>query len=151
MLLERPSLWSIGAEVIAQAMNGNITTLYNSVQWPISDLERPAISCPDNVPSAFAPPPSAEEIIDEWLYVYENVTRFAFSVVATEQDSGCHFWPADPPERFNGPWNHTLRNPILVMSARVSTAIMMDAHRRNHLCRGIRSHPCKAQKMCRAY
>ena len=67
--------------------------------------------------------PSAEAIIDEWLDVYENVTRFAFSVVATEQDGGCHYWPARPPERFSGPWNRTLRNPMLVMSARVRFAV----------------------------
>ena len=121
MLLEHPTLWSSGAEVLAQAIRGDATALLNSINYkPLRDLERSAVSCNDNVPSSFRKPPPVEEIIDEWLYDYQNVSRFVFSVVTMEPDSGCHYWPVDPPERYSGPWNHTLRNPMLVMSSRVS-------------------------------
>lgn len=116
MLLQRPPVWEIGSEVLSEAINGDGTALLNSIQYGVYDLERPAVSCNDNMPFKA---PSAEEIIDEWLDVYENVTRFVFSTVITEPDSGCIYWPVTPPERFNGPWNHTLKNQILVMSSLV--------------------------------
>ena len=46
----------------------------------------------------------------------ENVTRFGLAVVTHEPDSGCEFWPVAPPERYLGPWNKTLANPILIVS-----------------------------------
>ncbi|EJF56709.1 hypothetical protein DICSQDRAFT_174660 [Dichomitus squalens LYAD-421 SS1] len=30
--------------------------------------------------------------------------------------SGCQYWPVTPPERYLGPWNKTLSNPILIIS-----------------------------------
>lgn len=121
-ILCHPAIWPTGAKILSEAMNGNGTALLNlnamsSPPHVAYDLVRSAVSCNDNMPFV---PPSAEEAIDEWLYVYENVSRFVFSVVTSEPDTGCQHWSVTPPERFNGPWNHTLRNPILVASALVS-------------------------------
>jgi len=77
------------------------------------DLERSAVSCNDNI---LLKAPSAEDVVDESLKVLKHVTRFGLSVVTTEPDAGCQFWPVTPPERFQGPWNHTLKNPILIHS-----------------------------------
>lgn len=120
MLLYRPAAWPVGADVLSEAIDGDGTKLLNSLIYFVRDMERSAVSCNDHIPFTA---PSVEEVIDEWLYVYENVSRFAFSVVTMEPDGGCQYWPVTPPERFNGPWNHTLKNPMLVLSARVSRRI----------------------------
>ncbi len=82
-------------------------------QAPGRDLARSAVSCNDNEPFA---PPTHEAIIDETLDVFEDVSRLVFATITTEPDAGCQYWPVTPPERFEGPWNHTLRNPMLVIS-----------------------------------
>ena len=111
-------LWGAAAANIAVAMNGDGSAIHDATQADrYSDLERSAVSCNDNRPFA---PPSPEEVVDELLYVYQNVSRFVFSTVTTEPDAGCQYWPVTPPERFQGPWNNTLRNPILVLSNTVS-------------------------------
>ncbi|KAI0786684.1 TAP-like protein-domain-containing protein [Abortiporus biennis] len=92
-------------------------TLHSSTASPFrGDLERLAVSCNDQ--RIFSPPP-AEEVIDALTEVYRNVSNLAFAVVATEADAGCGYWNqaiSPPPEKFSGPWNHTLRNPLLVVS-----------------------------------
>ncbi|CAL1710000.1 unnamed protein product [Somion occarium] len=113
--LQRPSIWRFAARQIALAMQGDGSGILNFLHaWRLYvDLERPAVSCND------APrftPPSAEEVVDEYLHVYHNVSRFIFSTITTEPDSGCQFWPVTPAERYTGPWNHTLNNPILILS-----------------------------------
>lgn len=95
-------------------MEGNGAAILDSVTPnPKADLARSAVSCNDQVPFTLAP---AEKVVDELLDVFHNVSRFAFSVVTTEPDAGCQYWPVTPPERFQGPWNHTLSNPILILS-----------------------------------
>lgn len=105
-------------------MAGNGTRILNFLNdWRLyNDLERPAVSCNDAPPFS---PPSAEAVVDEYLDVYHNVSKFVFSVLTTEPDSGCQFWPVKPVERFTGPWNQTLRNPILLVSNTVSTCPFM--------------------------
>lgn len=99
-------------------MQGDPTDLLNfSEMNPYADLERSSVTCND-LPK-FAPL-SPEEVTDELLRVYRNVTQFVFSVVTLEADAGCQYWPVTPPERFTGPWNNTLRNPILILSSTVS-------------------------------
>ena len=63
-----------------------------------------------------------EEIIDESLFVLENISRFGFAVTTSEPDNGCEYWPVTPPERFEGPFNNTLNNPILIVSNTVSAS-----------------------------
>ena len=58
--------------------------------------------------------------MDEWLDVYQKVSPLVFSSVTSEPDLGCEYWPVTPPERFQGPWNNTLSNTILVLSNTVS-------------------------------
>lgn len=99
-------------------MQGRGAAIMNSmVINPRADLARSGVSCNDNAPFD-APDPA--DVIDELMGVFNEVSRLVFSVVTTEPDAGCQYWPVDPPERFEGPWNCTLRNPILVLSNTVS-------------------------------
>ena len=50
--------------------------------------------------------------VDEALGDLERVSRFR---LATVPDDGCEFWPVTPPERFQGPFNASLRNPVLIV------------------------------------
>ncbi|KAF8579923.1 alpha/beta-hydrolase [Ramaria rubella] len=112
--LQRPTEWPLMSQALSQAIKGDGTALLNRIQGSFpADLERSAVSCNDNLPGSW---PTNEEVIDESLDVLKTVSRFAMSVVTTEPDSGCQFWPVTPPERFEGPWNHTLKNPILIHS-----------------------------------
>ncbi|KAH8108143.1 TAP-like protein-domain-containing protein [Cristinia sonorae] len=114
LALLRPSTWPTSASQIAAAMKGDGSHILDALEPKMYlDLERSAVTCNDN--PTFAPP-TAEDVVDELLYVYQNVSRFAFAVVTTEPDAGCEYWPVTPPERFEGPWNHTLSNTILVLS-----------------------------------
>ncbi|KAK7682659.1 hypothetical protein QCA50_014042 [Cerrena zonata] len=113
--LLKPFGWHDASHAINEAIHGNGTRILNFLNdWKLyNDLERPAVSCSDAPPFI---PPSAEDVVNEYLDVYHNVSNFVFSVLTTEPDSGCQFWPVKPIERFVGPWNHTLRNPILLVS-----------------------------------
>ncbi|KIJ55466.1 hypothetical protein M422DRAFT_24041 [Sphaerobolus stellatus SS14] len=112
--LQSPITWPVTAKVLDAAMRGNGKPLLDAATGSFSrDLERSAVTCNDNKPFKS---PTAEEVIDESLGVLKYVTRFAMLVVITEADAGCQFWPVTPPERFQGPWNHTLKNPILIHS-----------------------------------
>ncbi len=120
--LEVPSSWIGAAKAIADAMKGNTTAIIDSFGFHSGDLERSAVSCNDNRPFA---PPAPEAVIDEALDVFQEVSRLVFSVFTTEPDGGCQYWPVTPPERFEGPWNHTLRNPMLIVSNTVRMAALI--------------------------
>lgn len=112
-------MWSEGAFILHEAISGRGARILDRFQLnPNADLARSAVSCNDNAPFEA---PTAETVVDEWLDVYKEVSRAVFSVVTTEPDAGCQYWPVTPPERFQGPWNHTLRNPILIFSNTVSS------------------------------
>ncbi|GJE93494.1 alpha/beta hydrolase [Phanerochaete sordida] len=112
--LVTPLSWPAAAHALAQAMTGDGAAVLDAVQPRAgADLQRSAVSCNDQLPHA-APAPGA--VVGELLDVFRTVTRLAFTVVTTEPDAGCEFWPVTPPERFAGPWNHTLSNPILILS-----------------------------------
>ncbi|KAH9854634.1 TAP-like protein-domain-containing protein [Lenzites betulinus] len=109
-----PTSWPDAAQAVAQAIDGDGTAILNAVnEKDNTDLQRSAVSCNDQNPFA---PPTAQQVIDEQLYDLAHVTRFSLSVVTSEPDAGCQFWPVTPPERFLGPWNNTLKNPMLVIS-----------------------------------
>lgn len=120
--LESPSSWPGAARAFAQAMDGDGTAVLNGLSHTqyLSDLERSAVSCNDNKPFKA---PTPEEVIDEQLDVLKHLTRFALAVVVAEPDAGCQYWPVTPPERFLGPWNHTLRNPVLIISNTVRSLV----------------------------
>ncbi|KAF8579924.1 hypothetical protein K439DRAFT_1620181 [Ramaria rubella] len=112
--LAQPRAWPTLAHALSEAIQGDGTSLLDLAQSnSTSDLERSAVSCND---MAVFSGPTPEEVIDESLDVLNTVTRFALSVAISEPDSGCQFWPVTPPEKFQGPWNHTLNNPILIHS-----------------------------------
>ncbi|CDO72135.1 hypothetical protein BN946_scf184962.g78 [Trametes cinnabarina] len=109
-----PTSWPSAASEIAQALAGNGTAMLNAVnEKDTKDLERSAVSCNDAAPFA---PPKPQQVIDEQLYDLAHVSRFSLAVVTSEPDAGCQFWPVTPPERFEGPWNRTLKNPMLIIS-----------------------------------
>ncbi|KAI0701848.1 TAP-like protein-domain-containing protein [Cytidiella melzeri] len=127
-VLQQPIAWPGAAIALKEAMLGNGGHILDALQQnPARDLQRSAVSCNDNAP--FEMPP-VEDIVDELLEVYHNVTRAVFSVVTTEPDAGCQNWPVSPPERFQGPWNHTLRNPILVFSNTADPVTPLDSGRK---------------------
>ena len=112
------------AAQLAKVMNGgDASELAGSIWDFYSDLERSGVSCNDQ-PSKYLSehPPSNEDIVDTMLHISKHVTKLAWGVVTTEPDSGCYHWGRyipEPPERFTGPWNHTLLNPLLVLSSTV--------------------------------
>jgi hypothetical protein len=113
-MLQRPLTWQAFSVALSEAMKGNASQLLAMTQGSaLQDLQRSAVSCNDQ---ASFPPPSAEEVVDESIEVLKTVSRFAMSVMTSEPDSGCHYWPVTPPERYTGPWNHTLKNRVLIHS-----------------------------------
>ncbi|KAH9848513.1 Alpha/Beta hydrolase protein [Lenzites betulinus] len=113
--LERPPVWAHIALAFHQAMNGDGAAIMNDLSSTqhLVDLERSAVSCNDNEPFKA---PTPEEVIDEQLDVLKHVSRFSLAVISSEPDAGCQYWPVTPNERFVGPWNHTLRSPMLIVS-----------------------------------
>lgn len=119
LALQNPLIWPDFADYLHEAMSGNATILTNQNRFRHfgHSLFSNAVSCNDNAPFA---PPTAEELVDQGLADLKNVSRFAFVLAFAEAETaGCQYWPVTPPERFQGPWNHTLRNPILVISNKV--------------------------------
>lgn len=133
VFMEVPAGWPVAAQYLAEAMSGNGTSILNMIlpQYTSeprpdlsysADLSRLAVTCLDSPPPKDESEyPTAELLADIGLGTLKSVSRhFGMSLTVTEPDGGCQFWPVNAPERFTGPWNHTLRNPILVVSAMVS-------------------------------
>ncbi|KZO93920.1 hypothetical protein CALVIDRAFT_539573 [Calocera viscosa TUFC12733] len=116
--LERPRTWAAASGILAAAMagEGKLLLQRSGPAFPTRDMERQAVTCNDAVRFTPQTAPSHDEVLDELTDVLKTETKFAMSVVTAETDSGCQYWSVSPPERFSGPWNHTLRNPILVLS-----------------------------------
>lgn len=113
--LKNPSSWPYLARQLSLAMDGDARSLVDSDTWDrwYFEMERSAVMCNDG--PRFAPP-TIEELVDEHVDVFLNVSKLAFAALSTEEDPGCQYWPVTPSERFAGPWNHTLGNPVLVIS-----------------------------------
>ncbi|EKM57161.1 uncharacterized protein PHACADRAFT_254740 [Phanerochaete carnosa HHB-10118-sp] len=112
--LVAPLSWPYMSNALALAMGGHGAAVLEAVQPnPRAELTRSAVSCNDQKPLA---PLAPETVVDEVLDVFHKVSRLAFTVITTEPDAGCQYWPVTPPERFQGPWNRTLSNPILILS-----------------------------------
>ncbi|KAL9935565.1 hypothetical protein V8E36_005913 [Tilletia maclaganii] len=133
-----PSAWPLISHLLADAMAGNGTQLYQLAIRPITspdsedrtqmDLSRVAVSCGDAPPyhspaahpSSKWPIPSPELLLNLTLENFEKWTpHFAASAPSIEPDGGCEWHPASgrTPERFAGPWNNTLTNaPLFVVS-----------------------------------
>jgi hypothetical protein len=84
-----------------------------------SDLENEAVTCADSS-SAASTPPSPEEVTAEYTDIFANLSRWGLGH-PTVAGPPCERWSAQlaPPERFQGPWNAKLRNPVLIVSNEV--------------------------------
>lgn len=125
--LERPALWPAWSKALAQAMSGDGQEVYNSLAGVAgpdalanADLARLGVTCADSPPPKSRKEfPTAEDLADELMGTMRTVSpRFGAHVHLGEQDGGCQFWPTAGrgPERFAGPWNHTLKVPMLITS-----------------------------------
>ncbi|KAH8923445.1 hypothetical protein BT69DRAFT_159775 [Atractiella rhizophila] len=121
--LQRPIQYREAAIALKEllATPPNPLKLYNSViggAGPnIRDMERSGVSCNDQMLGyGREKEPTPEEVTDELWSVINEVTELTMAVIPSEKDGGCGYWPVAPPERFTGPWNATLRNPILIHS-----------------------------------
>ncbi|KAL8283847.1 hypothetical protein RQP46_005279 [Phenoliferia psychrophenolica] len=125
----RPGNWPAIAKIFAEALAGDPTSLYNALVRPLhlyepshiqTDLSRAAVSCIDSPPYKSEKDwPTPEMMVDETLHVLKTASRhFGASINLIEPDGGCQFWPASgkAPERFTGPWNATLKTPMLIVS-----------------------------------
>ncbi|KZT58667.1 hypothetical protein CALCODRAFT_482133 [Calocera cornea HHB12733] len=116
--LEAPRTWPTRSAILAAAIagEGKLLLQQTNVFGEAADMSRQAVSCNDAVRLTPQTAASHEEVLDEYVHVLKSVTKLTMAVVSSEPDSGCQYWPVDPPERFSGPWNQTLRNPIVVFS-----------------------------------
>jgi len=98
-------------------MKGKGYTMYTHYgqRSPMPDLslQQSIVTCNDIPPME---PPTAEEVLNEYLSVYKDVSPLVLSATISEPDPGCEYWSSAPKERSLGAWNHTLRNPVLVIS-----------------------------------
>lgn len=122
-----PAAWPKISNAFADAMAGNITSLYVMFLEPFDldqglhdqkDLSRAAVSCADSLPFKKDEFPTAEFMTNQTLRALDVSPHFGASVSLAEPDGGCQFWPASgkAPERFTGPWNATLKTPMLIIS-----------------------------------
>jgi hypothetical protein len=128
-----PKDWPIAAVHLTEAMDGDGTKIYNLLLPPYdgsppisvnNDMSRLAVTCLDSPPpkdeSEF---PTAEDLADIDLKTLQTVSKhFGVGAIISEPDGGCQFWPVRGPERFEGPWNHTLKHPMLIVSNTVSSS-----------------------------
>lgn len=126
--IQQPSLWwqQFAKELASAMYEGDGEYLYAQVvqapDYGSSDLQRSAVTCADVPPSHPYNPhtnPTARDLVAEMNYVLNEVSpHFGASLTVSEEDGGCHFWPyyGDEVERFAGPWNHTLAQPMLIVS-----------------------------------
>ncbi|KAI5894742.1 alpha/beta-hydrolase [Schizophyllum commune H4-8] len=70
-----------------------------------------AISCGDSVDAGNA---TIQNTFDEILFVTRNVSPL-FGPSFSSQGTSCYAWPVRAVERYAGPWNNKLSNPILVI------------------------------------
>ncbi|KAM5538029.1 hypothetical protein V8D89_008226 [Ganoderma adspersum] len=115
--LENPGSWGMAAQAFHSAMNGNASAVLDALTLQAAgdptDLQRSAVTCNDERPFA---PPTPETLVKTALESLQSISRFYYSAIITEPDSGCQYWPFAPPERYLGPWNNTPKNPILIIS-----------------------------------
>ncbi|KAI4523752.1 alpha/beta-hydrolase [Schizophyllum commune Loenen D] len=70
-----------------------------------------AISCGDSIDAGNA---TIQNTFDEILFVTRNVSPL-FGPSFSSQGTNCYAWPVRAVERYSGPWNNKLSNPILVI------------------------------------
>ncbi|KAG9111310.1 hypothetical protein FRC07_008063 [Ceratobasidium sp. 392] len=88
-----------------------------------AELARYAVTCSDSLPFNKSDPatfPTPESLARRIVARVNNTSKyFGGSTGLTDIDGGCQFWPVEGVERYAGPWNKTLANPVLVISSTV--------------------------------
>ncbi|CAE6497544.1 unnamed protein product, partial [Rhizoctonia solani] len=85
-----------------------------------AELARYAITCADspqfNETNSF---PTPQSLARNTVNRIKNISRHHFggSPGTSDIDGGCQFWPVDSVEKFAGPFNKTLANPIVIVSS----------------------------------
>ncbi|KAH7100472.1 Alpha/Beta hydrolase protein [Auriculariales sp. MPI-PUGE-AT-0066] len=130
ILTNYPKAFGYFAPWFADALEGNYThfgqQMLRKISFPSApisgDVSRNLISCMDTVPYDPDHPetwPPVQELVDSSLDVLRDVSpRFGMSTWLYEKDGMCQYLRSVQriPERFTGPWNATLRTPMLITS-----------------------------------
>ncbi|CAE6533809.1 unnamed protein product [Rhizoctonia solani] len=144
--MEAPTRWPNFARDLQDAIRGNPAPLLNKwvytadiepqLNAPLrilpnptrnrfdhSNLARYAVTCIDSLPFNKSDPstfPSPEYLARQIVARVNSTSKyFGGSAGLTDIDGGCQFWPVDGVERYTGPWNRTLANPVMVISSSV--------------------------------
>ncbi|KAG8724733.1 hypothetical protein FRC09_015206 [Ceratobasidium sp. 395] len=128
--MEAPSRWPVFASLLSEAIRGNPAPFLNKIlpdlardRFDHAELARYAVTCSDSLPFNKSDPttfPTPESLARRIVARVNNTSKyFGGSTGLTDIDGGCQFWPVDGVERYAGPWNKTLANPVLVISSTV--------------------------------
>ncbi|KAH7339007.1 hypothetical protein B0J17DRAFT_571793 [Rhizoctonia solani] len=128
--MEAPSRWPTFARDLQDAIGGNPAPLLNKILPDLSrdrndhsNLARYAVTCIDSLPfnkSDSSTFPTPEQLARRIMTRVNSTSKyFGGSPGLTDIDGGCQFWPVDGVERYAGPWNRTLANPVMVISSSV--------------------------------
>ncbi|KAG8727378.1 hypothetical protein FRC11_013342, partial [Ceratobasidium sp. 423] len=128
--MEAPPLWPRFARDLEDAICGNPAPLLNKIlpdptrdRFDHANLARYAVTCIDSLPFNKSDPstfPTPEQLARRIVARVNNTSKyFGGSTGLTDIDGGCQFWPVDGVERYAGPWNRTLANPVMVISSSV--------------------------------
>ncbi|KAH8929433.1 alpha/beta-hydrolase [Atractiella rhizophila] len=121
LMLEIPATWQAHAQALYDLIGqGDGSAVYAAslgFDAALKDLERSGVSCNDQMlGKGRAAEPNSADVAREMSSVLREVSDIGMAMFSTERDQGCGHWPWNPPERFVGPWNVTLRSPILILS-----------------------------------
>ncbi|CAE6481040.1 unnamed protein product [Rhizoctonia solani] len=128
--MEAPYRWPIFARDLEDAIGGNPAPLLNKIlpdpsrdRFDHANLARYAVTCIDSLPFNKSDPstfPTPEHLARRIVARVNSTSKyFGGSPGLTDIDGGCQFWPVDGVERYAGPWNRTLANPVMVISSSV--------------------------------
>ena len=119
----RPREWQKLASQIANVMSGNGTSVVNRFHRPVElNTDTPvstmaaiyAIMCSDGPDfKGMSNDEVVEESLQAQVIMQKSVTKH-FAQVGLNLET-CHHWKESTVERFTGPFNHTLKNEILVI------------------------------------
>ena len=125
-----PRSWPILASEINSAIEGDgapilnvvqATVELNSTRSPETAYANPAVICSDTKP--FPDDVDPEKIFEQSIDAIVKVTQISKYFGGTWGLEECHYWRLKPADRFEGPWNHTLSNTVLIIGNTVSAII----------------------------
>lgn len=110
--LEPPaSLWGIPRRSERRSSFFNRNLNKRSDDGSLYDYALQAITCADAVDAGNT---TTADVFGEILEASLN-SSMMFGPLFGRGGFWCHVWPARGVERYSGPWNHTLKNPIIVI------------------------------------